>query len=81
MFIDNKGTWVEKSAKTVSMKCNNCSNTADNIVVGAFDGAHIGFVFLPKRMHLGKKVYFLCCPICGNANKEISFEEVQALKK
>ena len=81
MFIDQKGTWVEKSAKTVSIKCSNCSNTADNIVVGAFASAHVGFIFLPRKMHLGKKAYFLCCPICGNANKEISSEELQALKE
>ena len=81
MFIDNNGSWKEKHTKTVMLKCNNCSNTAENFVLGAFTSAHVGFVFLPKRMHVGKKAYFLCCPICGNANKEISVEELQELKQ
>lgn len=80
MFIDNNGTWKEKNTKTVKLKCDNCGNTAENIVVGAFDGFHVGFVFLPKKMQLGKKAYFLCCPTCGNANKEISLDEVERLK-
>ena len=80
MFIDNNGTWKVKNTKTVTLKCSNCSNTAENFVLGAFTSAHVGLIFLPKRMHLGEKAYFLCCPICGNANKEISIEELKKLK-
>lgn len=81
MFIDKNGTWEEKNTKTVSLKCDNCGNTGENVVVGVFASAHVGFVFLPKKMQLGKKAYFLCCPTCGYANKEISNEELKLLKK
>jgi len=80
MFIENGGTWLEKNTKTARIKCQNCGNTADNVVVGAFAGPHIGFIFLSKNKHLGKKAYFLCCPVCSNANKELSTEELEALK-
>ena len=81
MFIDKNGTWIEKNARKVELKCDNCGNTSQNQVVGVFESPHIGFVFLPKRMELGKKGYYLCCPICDNANKKISLEELNALKK
>lgn len=80
MFFDNNDTWIEKGAKTVELKCDNCGNTADNFVLGGYSTPHVGFVFLPKKMQLGKKAYVLCCPVCNNVNKELSFEELQTLK-
>lgn len=80
MLIDGNGIWKEKNTKTVKLKCNKCENTADNFVVGGFTSIHIGFVFMPKNKHLGKKRYVLCCPICGNINKEISLNELYTLR-
>ena len=80
MFITSNKPWKEKNTKTVTIKCTNCGNTTENFVMGTLSGYSVGLVFMPKKTHLGKKQYFLCCAICGNANKEISTEELKLLK-
>ena len=80
MIWTTNNTWKEEGTKTVELECGNCGNTKENFVVGAFDGFNLGFVFVPKKNHIGKKAYYLVCPVCDNANKKLTLDELDSLR-
>lgn len=80
MFFTSNTSWKEKGTRTVELKCNHCGNTEENYVAGELDGLNMGFIFMPKKYWLGKRTYFLACPICGYANKELSRTEIESLR-
>lgn len=79
MFIKNYQPIPIKNTKFVELVCSNCNNRTQHRIHEAYYGPQIGLIFLKKPL-LSLKKYYLICPICRNATKEISKEQVKANK-
>lgn len=79
MFIKNYQATLVKKTKTFELICSNCKNKTKHQIYEAYRGPQIGFIFLKKPL-LSLKKYYLVCPTCGNATKEITKEQVKANK-
>ncbi|OGK35379.1 hypothetical protein A3F58_00035 [Candidatus Roizmanbacteria bacterium RIFCSPHIGHO2_12_FULL_37_9b] len=79
MWITPKGE-ILKGTKTISMKCTNCGNLTEHVVWKQPHGFQLGTIF-SRRKTLGMKKYFLLCPTCQNASKEITKEQALAMRK
>ena len=78
-FRSNYNNPVDNT-KTVKLQCRRCNNEAENQVYEEYYGPRIGLIFLKKPL-LSLRRYFLVCPICHTPAKEITKEQMQALKK
>lgn len=77
-FVTPQGK-VLKGTKTVSKKCEHCGNTTDHFVWKQPHGPQIGFIFNPNM--LGMKKYYLVCPTCNAAERELTKEQAYAMKE
>lgn len=77
MLIRTATDWPLKGAKTKSLKCTNCSNTGNHVLIVHPYGMHIGTVFSKKPL-LVKKQYFWACPTCNSFEEELSKREAMA---
>ena len=65
--------------KTVSKKCVSCKNTSEHVVWKEPHGPQIGTIFSRTKM-LGMKKYYLICPVCSTVERELTREQVDAMK-
>ncbi len=79
MFFKEYNGWELAGAKTVTMRCENCGNTAEHFVYVAPSGPQLGIVFLRKPL-LGARKYFLTCRVCGLLAKELTKAQAEAMK-
>ena len=66
-----------KSAPTLRIDCTNCKNTTDHQLWWVVPGKNLRYMGMVVA---GTKVYIYVCPICQNIGKEVSKEQVAALK-
>jgi len=79
MIIKSWKPYLVKGAQTESLKCTNCNNTSDHVLLIIPKALSFGFVFAKKPM-IGKR-YVLACPICGNVAKVLTKEQAKAMKE
>lgn len=79
MFIKTYQPALIKNTKKVELLCSNCGNKTKHQIHEVYYGPQVGFVFLKKPL-LSLKKYFLMCPICNNATKQITKAQVNANK-
>jgi len=80
MFLKQYSGWELEGAGTVSIRCPHCHNTSEHFVYVAPYGFQLGVIFAAKPL-VGKRKYFLACPVCGWLTQEISKEQAYALRK
>jgi uncharacterized Zn finger protein len=78
MFIKSVSPYIVKGTQSVSIKCPNCHNTTDHVVVIIPKKLNVSFVFGKKP--LAGKRYMMACPTCGHLTKEITKEQYKALQ-
>lgn len=78
VFIKNWDSPVVEGTKTVSLVCTHCGNQTEHQVRVAHHFG-VGVIFM-KTPLLSYKKYYLVCPICTNATRQLTKEEVGALK-
>lgn len=78
MFFVNWDETPIKNTKKVEMTCSNCGNDVEHEIFEV-PTAGIGLIFFKKPL-LALKKYYLVCPKCHNATKEINKEQVKAHK-
>ena len=79
MFVKPEGERV-KNTKTTLLECTNCGNKTEHIVWKQPYGPQVGTIF-SRRKTLGMKKYYLVCPTCQTAAKELTKEQVLAMKE
>lgn len=79
MFFKRAEAWPLEGARTVERKCSNCHNMSQHVVYVVPTGPSLGLIFLKKPL-LGRRNYFLTCPVCGTTNQELSKEQAMAMK-
>ena len=80
MFITQWDSTKVASAPTVKMVCGNCGNETEHELHEFPVGLSIGIPFFRKPLLSAHKYYYVC-PTCHNASKEITKEQVRALKQ
>ncbi len=79
MFWKEFKGWPLKGAKTVKEQCSNCSNTGEHFVYVMPKGLQLGAIFLKKPL-LGRRAYYLACPVCGFMARELTKEQAATFK-
>jgi Zn finger protein HypA/HybF involved in hydrogenase expression len=79
MFIISRDGWVLASTRTVSLQCDNCQNTGEHVVWVHPGGLQLGFMLMKKCISTNKK-YYLMCPTCSNATRELTKYEALRYK-
>jgi len=79
MFIKKYQPLLIKNTKTVELTCSHCGNKTKHQIHEVYYGPQVGIIFLKKPL-LSLKKYYLVCPICSNATKELTKEQVKAHK-
>jgi len=76
------GTFEAKATNipSITLRCTRCSNQSSHCVYEFPYGIGIGFPFFGKLLWSPKQ-YAWVCSICMNATKEVTKEQVKALKK
>lgn len=81
MLFERGGRNWRENVRTGSKNvCVNCGNEVEYEVWGAAAGPYLGSWVLPKKAFIGKKAYFLVCPICSWIQAEASKPQLEALK-
>lgn len=81
MLFERGGrNWRESLRTETRGVCTNCSNEVEYEVWGAAAGPYVGSWVLPKKAFIGKKAYFLVCPVCSWLKAEVTRPQFQALK-
>jgi hypothetical protein len=78
MYFSNKiPSKPVKGAPTLRMDCSNCDNTSEHQLWWVVPGMNFRYM---GKVIAGKKVFVYICPICQNVGRQISKEQVAALK-
>lgn len=81
MYFKDYEAFRVEDTKTVKMVCSNCGNESEHEACAEPVGITFGLPFAKKPWLSSHKRYYLICPICKNATKQIKKDEVLALKK
>lgn len=80
MYISGRKGYPINSAKTKEILCTNCKNLSDHEVFAFPKGLQLKFIWMPQRMGVGLRDYFLKCPICDNLTEQLTLADVNELK-
>ncbi|MCB9805808.1 hypothetical protein H6775_01445 [Candidatus Nomurabacteria bacterium] len=79
MFIIQPEGEIVKGTKTLSKQCEHCGNVTDHFVWKQPYGFQVGTIF-SRRKTLGMKKYYLVCPVCKQADRELTREQALNMK-
>lgn len=80
MIISGRKGYKIHSAKDQEILCDNCNNLSMHEVFAFPKGVQLKFIWMPQRLGVGLRDYYLKCPICDNLTKQLTLTDVNNMK-
>lgn len=80
MIISGRKGYKIHSVKDQEILCDNCNNLSMHEVFAFPKGVQLKFIWMPQRLGVGLRDYYLKCPICDHLTKQLTLTEVNNMK-